>query len=153
MNEQKWDGSQIPDQSGKIVVVTGSSSGIGYEAARVLANKGAKVIIAVRNDVKGSTAVEKIKGQNENADVEVMLLDLSEFESINKFVNEYKSKFDRLDILINNAGVMVPPYSKTKEGFSDVDTLYNFTVNVKTREARVIFGNPCENSLSVKITV
>jgi NAD(P)-dependent dehydrogenase (short-subunit alcohol dehydrogenase family) len=112
-----WDENQIPDQSGKIIVVTGSSSGIGYEAARVLANKGAKVIIAVRNPVKGSTAVDKMKAQNEKADVEYMNIDLSDLESVSEFVKEYKNKFNRLDILINNAGVMIPPYSKTKDGF------------------------------------
>lgn len=117
MKETKWDGSKIPDQSGKIAVVTGSSSGIGYEAARVLANKGAKVIIAVRNHEKGTNALNKIKTQNDKADVEVMILDLSDLDSIKIFVKEYKTKFDKLDILINNAGVMIPPYSKTKNGF------------------------------------
>jgi NAD(P)-dependent dehydrogenase (short-subunit alcohol dehydrogenase family) len=117
MNETKWDGNNIPDQSGKIAIVTGSSSGIGYEAARVLVNKGAKVIIAVRNPVKGNTALDKIKAQNEKADVEYMNVDLSNLDSVNEFVKEYKNSFDKLDILINNAGVMVPPYSKTKNGF------------------------------------
>ncbi len=116
MNE-KWDASLIPDQSGKIAVVTGASSGIGYEAARMLANKRAKVIIAVRDPVKGNTALDKIIAQNENADVEYMNIDLSDLESVSTFVNEYKNKYDRLDILINNAGVMIPPYSKTKNGF------------------------------------
>ena len=113
----KWDASQIPDQSGKIIVITGSSSGIGFEAARVLTNKGAKVIIAVRDPVKGNTALDKIKAQIENADVEYMNIDLADLDSVNAFVKEYKEKFDKLDILINNAGVMIPPYSKTKNGF------------------------------------
>lgn len=117
MNDTVWDGSQIPDLSGKIALVTGASSGIGYEAARVLANKGAKVIIAVRNAVKGNTALDKIKAQNDGADVEFMQVDLSELESVNTFVKEYKEKYDKLDILINNAGVMIPPYTKTKDGF------------------------------------
>jgi len=117
MKEDKWDVSQVPDQSGKTAVVTGSSSGIGYEAAKVLANKGAKVIIAVRNPEKGKKALNKIKEQNEKADVEVMNVDLSDLNSVNEFVKEYKSRFDKLDILINNAGVMIPPYSKTKDGF------------------------------------
>jgi NAD(P)-dependent dehydrogenase (short-subunit alcohol dehydrogenase family) len=107
----------MPDQSGRIAVVTGSSSGIGYEAARVLAEKNAKVIIAVRNQQKGDNAVHKIKTQHPNADVSVMILDLADLSSVKKFVDEYKSKFDRLDLLINNAGVMMPPYGKTTDGF------------------------------------
>lgn len=112
-----WTAANIPDQKGKVVVVTGSSSGIGYEAARVLANKEAKVIIAIRNLDKGKKAKEKILIQNHNASVEVMKIDLSDLASVKQFTNEFKSKFDKLDILINNAGVMVPPYSKTKDGF------------------------------------
>jgi len=112
-----WTAENIPDQKGKIVIVTGSSSGIGYEAARVLANKGAKVIVAVRNLDKGEKAKEKILNQNGNADVEVMKIDLSDLNSVKTFAEEFNSKFDKLDILINNAGVMIPPYSKTKDGF------------------------------------
>lgn len=114
---KNWTAENIPDQKGKIVVVTGSSSGIGYEAARVLANKEAKVIIAVRNIEKGEKAKENILNQNENADVEVMIVDLSDLSSIKAFAEEYIKKYDKLDILINNAGVMIPPYSKTKDGF------------------------------------
>lgn len=117
MSKNKWTSANIPDQSGRIVVVTGSSSGIGYEAARVLAEKNAKVIIAVRNQQKGEKAVNKIKAEHSNADVSVMILDLADLSSVKKFVDEYKNKFDRLDLLINNAGVMMPPYSKTKDGF------------------------------------
>ena len=112
-----WTAENIPDQKGKIVIVTGSSSGIGYEAARVLANKEAKVIVAVRNLEKGEKAKEKILNQNKNTDVEVMKIDLSDLTSVKEFVDEFIAKYDKLDILINNAGVMMPPYSKTKDGF------------------------------------
>jgi NAD(P)-dependent dehydrogenase (short-subunit alcohol dehydrogenase family) len=117
MSKNKWTSENIPDQTGRIAVVTGSSSGIGYEAARVLANKNAKVIIAVRNAQKGESALQKIIAQNANADVSVMILDLANLKSVKEFTNEYKSKFDQLDLLINNAGVMMPPYSKTTDGF------------------------------------
>lgn len=116
-NNQKWTADNIGDQSGRVAIVTGSSSGIGYEAARVLANKNAEVILAVRNQVKGDAAVRKIKAQNQNADVKVMILDLASLKSVKSFAIEFKSKYKRLDLLINNAGVMIPPYSKTEDGF------------------------------------
>ena len=117
MSKNNWTADNIPDQKGKIAIVTGSSSGIGYEAARVLANKNAKVIIAVRNLEKGKKAKTKILSQNKSADVEVMKIDLSDLSSVKTFVEEYKREFEKLDLLINNAGVMMPPYSKTKDGF------------------------------------
>ena len=116
-NNKKWTADNIPDQKGRVVIVTGSSSGIGYETARVLANKNAEVIIAVRNQKKGEKAIQKIKKQNENADVKLMLLDLASIKSVKNFAEEFKQKYSRLDILINNAGVMIPPYTKTEDGF------------------------------------
>jgi NAD(P)-dependent dehydrogenase (short-subunit alcohol dehydrogenase family) len=117
MSSEKWTAENIPDQKGKVVIVTGSSSGIGYEAARVLANKKATVIIAVRNPEKGNKAVEKIIEQNKEADVKVMELDLANLESVEKFAENFKKDYSRLDLLVNNAGVMIPPYSKTNDGF------------------------------------
>lgn len=117
MTEQKWEVTNIPDQKGKIVIVTGSSSGIGLEAARLLASKNATVIIAVRNQVKGNSAVNKIKGQHKNANVHFLELDLADLSSVRSFAKIFKEKFNKLDLLINNAGVMMPPYGKTKDGF------------------------------------
>ncbi len=114
---QNWTTDTISDLKEKVVIVTGSSSGIGYEAARVLANKNAEVIIAVRNKDKGDKAVQKIKDQNSNANVRLMLLDLADLKSVEKFTVEFKQNFSKLDLLINNAGVMMPPYGKTKDGF------------------------------------
>ena len=94
MSKTKWTSTNIQDQSGRIAVVTGSSSGIGFEAARVLANKNAKVIVAVRNQQKGDNAVNQIKTENPNADVSVMILDLADLSSVKSFVDEYKSKHD-----------------------------------------------------------
>ncbi len=117
MKQQKWDSENISDQKGKVVIVTGSSSGLGYETAKVLADKNATVIVAVRNEVKGNTAVEEIKVENPNADIQVILVDLADLESVHKFAENFKKKFEKLDLLINNAGVMTPPYTKTKDGF------------------------------------
>ncbi|MBX7174865.1 MAG: SDR family NAD(P)-dependent oxidoreductase, partial [Pyrinomonadaceae bacterium] len=117
MSSEKWTAENIPNQKGKVVIVTGSSSGIGFEAARVLAEKQATVIIAVRNLEKGNKAVEKILAQNKDAEVRVMELDLANLESVEKFAENFKKEYSRLDLLINNAGVMIPPYSKTADGF------------------------------------
>ncbi len=148
MSQNKWTSENIPDQTGRIAVVTGSSSGIGYEAARVLAHKNAKVIIAVRNQQKGDNAVNNIKAEHPNADVVVMLLDLADLSSVKTFVDDYQSKFDRLDLLINNAGVMMPPYGKTADGFElqmgtnhfghFALTLQLLHVIEKTEDARII---------------
>ncbi len=117
MNKSKWTEKNIPNQSGKIAIVTGSSSGIGYEAARILAKKNATVIIAVRNLEKGESAKSKIKSENSDAILDIIKLDLADLSSVKSFVNEFKSKYNKLDMLINNAGVMIPPYTKTKDGF------------------------------------
>lgn len=117
MKNEKWSAENISDQTGRTAIVTGSSSGIGYEAARVLANKKATVVLAVRNLKKGYSALEKIRAQNSAAKVEVMQLDLADLSSVEKFAAEFSGKYSRLDLLINNAGVMIPPYSKTVNGF------------------------------------
>lgn len=117
MKNENWTAENIPNQKGKVAIVTGSSSGIGFEAARVLAEKEATVIVAVRNAEKGKAVVEKILQQNKNANVELMILDLADLKSVEKFAEEFKKNYSRLDLLINNAGIMIPPYSKTKDGF------------------------------------
>ena len=117
MSQQKWDSHDVPDQKGRVAIVTGSSSGIGYETARVLAAKNVIVIIAVRNLEKGQSALEKIKAGHPDADVRVMELDLASLESVRRFSENFKKDYSQLDLLINNAGVMMPPYSKTSDGF------------------------------------
>jgi len=113
----KWTAENISDQTGKVAVVTGANSGIGYEMARELARKGATVIMACRSQSKGETALAQIRAENPNAKVELMLLDLGDLASVRRFADEYNSRFDRLDILINNAGIMMPPLGKTADGF------------------------------------
>jgi len=117
MRNNEWNAENISDQSGTVVVVTGSSSGIGYETARVLANKGVEVIIAVRNLEKGHAAAQEIKSQYQKANVKVMRLDLADLSSVKRFAEELESTYSRLNRLINNAGVMLPPHSRTVDGF------------------------------------
>lgn len=113
----KWTHSDIASQAGKTVLITGANSGTGFETAREFAGKNAKVVMAVRNLEKGNDAAAKIKKDFPKADVTVMKLDLSSLASVRNFANDFNAKHDKLDILINNAGVMVPPYSKTEDGF------------------------------------
>ena len=117
MNNNKWDSKNISDQTGKTVIITGSNSGIGLETAKVLAGKNATVIMAVRNLNKGHTAIDIIKSRYPTAQVIAMELDLAALSSIKAFVDKFKETHSRLDLLINNAGVMVPPYQKTADGF------------------------------------
>ena len=113
----KWTSERIGDLKGKRIIITGGASGIGYSAAEVLASRGADLFIAVRNTVKGEKAASKIRTHYPAASVTVMHLDLGDLASVRQFASEFTGLSDRLDLLINNAGVMVPPYAKTKDGF------------------------------------
>jgi len=113
----KWTIEHIGDLKGKIIIVTGGASGIGFSASEALASKRASLVLAVRSVPKGEKAAEKIRTSHPGADVTVMHLDLGDLSSVRQFASDFSVRFDRLDVLINNAGVMIPPYSKTKNGF------------------------------------
>ncbi|WDL96136.1 oxidoreductase [Alicyclobacillus sp. ALC3] len=112
-----WTTRSLSDQSGRRILVTGANSGIGFEAARALAAKGAEVILAVRNIERGETARKTILTEYPQAQVQVMSLDLSNQARVRSFASEFTARYDRLDVLINNAGVMAPPYTRTEDGF------------------------------------
>ena len=103
-------------QSGKVALVTGCNTGIGFYMARALASKGATVIMACRDPQKAEGARQRILGEFPRSKVSVSILDLADLSSIREFAREYP-KDEGLDILINNAGVMIPPRSRTKDGF------------------------------------
>jgi len=114
---EQWLEQNIPNLNGKTALITGANSGIGYEAARLLAMKGAHVVLAVRNTAKGGKAVREIRSAVPQADLEVMALDLASLASIRSFAALFTAGHDRLDLLINNAGVMAIPRSVTADGF------------------------------------
>ena len=114
---EKWTHHDIPDQSGRTVIVTGANSGIGFEAAKALAAKRARVILACRDRIKCSAAVKSIHSEYPNSNVYALHLDLAELQSVYRFADAFRSHYRDLDILINNAGVMMPPYAKTRDGF------------------------------------
>jgi len=117
VSNKKWTEDDIGDLSGKVAVVTGANSGIGYETARALAEKGADVVMACRSVQKGNEAADKIRALEPRGSVEVMQLNLADLDSVRQFVEAFNAQHDRLDLLINNAGIMMTPYGKTAQGF------------------------------------
>jgi NAD(P)-dependent dehydrogenase (short-subunit alcohol dehydrogenase family) len=109
-----FDINNIPSQKGRIAIVTGSNTGLGFETALVFAKKDMTVIMACRDLDKATKAKNTILSQ---AAVEVMELDLSKLSSVRAFADAYLKKYTTLDLLINNAGIMIPPFSKTEDGF------------------------------------
>ncbi len=107
--------SDIPDQHGRIAVITGANSGIGLEAARGLTRAGAHIVLACRDTGKADAAAEAIRATVPGAELDVQALDLASLDSVRAFAKRYSQ--ERLDLLINNAGVMAAPYGKTADGF------------------------------------
>ena len=114
---EKWTADQIPDQSGRVAIVTGSNSGIGLIAARELARAGAKVTIGCRNTGKGDDAACEIADDVPGAALEVAALDLASLDSVRAFAERFRADHEGLDLLVNNAGVMAPPRQETADGF------------------------------------
>ena len=112
-----WNNDNIPNQAGRTFVVTGANVGIGFATVRALAANGAKVVLASRNLEKGNMALAKICKIHPSADVRVEPLDLASLASVKAFADRFAAANQRLDVLINNAGVAMPPQGKTEEGF------------------------------------
>ncbi|KAI9979925.1 hypothetical protein PInf_027459 [Phytophthora infestans] len=116
-----WDASQIPSQKGKVAVITGSNSGIGYETALQLARNGAHVVLACRNEERGREAEASIREAlatiPDAGTVELMQVDVSDLSSVKQFTEEFKKTHNRLNLLINNAGIMGGVYIKTVDGY------------------------------------
>jgi NAD(P)-dependent dehydrogenase (short-subunit alcohol dehydrogenase family) len=117
MSGSNWTSGNVPAQDGRVAVITGANSGIGYEAAAVLAARGARVVMAVRNLDKGGAARDTILAANPGADVTVKQLDLTSLDSVRAAADALRTAHPRIDLLINNAGVMWTPKETTKDGF------------------------------------
>jgi NAD(P)-dependent dehydrogenase (short-subunit alcohol dehydrogenase family) len=113
----RWTFDDIPCQAGRTAVVTGANSGLGFESARQLAIKGANVIAACRDRDKGTDAVRRILDESPKGNVTSALLDLADLDSVARFADDVLADHHRLDLLINNAGLLTPPEGKTKQGF------------------------------------
>jgi NAD(P)-dependent dehydrogenase (short-subunit alcohol dehydrogenase family) len=133
--------------NGKIVFITGGNSGIGKATAKGLAEMGAHIIIMSRNEAKGKAAVEEIK-QVAKADVELIVGDLAKLSDVRRIAKDFNEKYDRLDVLINNAGMMCNEFGKTEDGFErqvGVNHLGHFLLTylleptwIKTENARIV---------------
>ena len=111
-----WKPEQLFDLSGKLYLITGGNSGIGLEAAKILAKKNADIVIACRNPQKAQAAIEAIKPLG-NGKVESVALDLSKLSSVRSAASEINQRYNKLDALINNAGIMQTPETRTEDGF------------------------------------
>ena len=117
MSDSKWTEDDIPDQTGRVALVTGANSGLGFETARALAQHGAHVVMACRNPEKAAAAEAKINALSPSGSVEVLLTDMADLESIAGSVAQFLAAHEQLDLLINNAGIMATPHGTTAQGF------------------------------------
>jgi hypothetical protein len=117
MTTNRWTAADIPNQAGRIFLVTGANSGLGYVTARELARAGAHVIMTARNEAKGREALERLRAGQSNASVELRHLDLADLDSVKTFAEAIIVDRVPVDVLINNAGIMMPPRSLTRQGF------------------------------------
>ncbi len=148
MTMAKWTAENIGDQSGKTAIVTGANSGLGFATACTLADKGAHVVLACRSRARGEAALEKLMQAHPDAHAELILVDLGDLASVKAFSKTITEKFDALHVLVNNAGIMFPPFQKTVDGFESqfgINHLGHFALTAqlmpllaKTPGARVV---------------
>jgi NAD(P)-dependent dehydrogenase (short-subunit alcohol dehydrogenase family) len=113
----EWTAADIPDQTGRTVVVTGANTGLGKETARAFARKGATVVMACRSTERGATAKADIEAENPDGELAVLELDLADLDSVRAFAESFRDSYDELHVLCNNAGVMAIPRRETADGF------------------------------------
>jgi NAD(P)-dependent dehydrogenase (short-subunit alcohol dehydrogenase family) len=115
----KWTIDQVSSQQGRVAIVTGANSGIGYQTTLALVKKDVEVIMACRNLQKAEEIKAKILRMHPEAKIKPMKVDLSSLADVRQFADQFKTHFDRLDLLINNAGIMMSPYKVTEDGFEN----------------------------------
>ena len=113
----KWTMDEVPSLAGKKFVITGANSGIGFETARACATHGAHIILACRDEEKGERAIAQLKQSQIRGVLENMKLDLNSLSSIREFSNNLLDRYENIDGLVNNAGIMMNPYQLTEDGF------------------------------------
>ena len=113
---ERWNADQVPDQHGRTVVITGANTGIGFETARALAGRGAHVVLAGRDPARTGAALDRIAADTPHASLSAVVLDLASLASIRQCAEQIRSDHPRIDLLINNAGLMMAPYGHTADG-------------------------------------
>jgi NAD(P)-dependent dehydrogenase (short-subunit alcohol dehydrogenase family) len=114
--EQRWTLEQMPDQTGRTVIITGGNSGLGYASTRALAARGANVVMAVRNEAKGREAIDALRADLPQARLQLRIVDLADLDSVRALATGIVSDGLRIDVLMNNAGIMMPPRSLSPQG-------------------------------------
>ncbi|MET7342066.1 oxidoreductase [Streptomyces sp. NPDC087866] len=114
--QERWTSEHIPDQTGRVFVVTGANSGLGLATTRALARRGGHVVLAVRDEAKGRRAAAELTAAQPGARLEVRRLDLADLDSVRAFAEKLHADHTRLDVLVNNAGVMAPPRTLSPQG-------------------------------------
>jgi NAD(P)-dependent dehydrogenase (short-subunit alcohol dehydrogenase family) len=117
MSDAKWTEAAIPDQTGRVALVTGANTGLGFETARALAQHGAHVVMACRNSEKAADSEARINALSPSGSVEVLLTDMADLDSVAGSAAQFLAAHHRLDLLINNAGIMAVPQATTAQGF------------------------------------
>ena len=143
MSDSKWTEDDIPDQTGRVALVTGANTGLGFETARALAQHGAHVVMACRNADKAAAAESSINALSPAGSVEVLLTDMADLDSIAGSAAQFRAAHDRLDILVNNAGIMAVPQATTVQGFESqfgVNHLGHFSLTALLLPALISAG-------------
>ena len=117
MPSSAWSPDDIGDQTGRVALITGANSGIGFATARALADRGAHVVLACRNPEKARHAADELESELDRSSIELLALDLSDLVAVRRSAEQFLAAHARLDLLINNAGVMGTPYRQTPDGF------------------------------------
>jgi NAD(P)-dependent dehydrogenase (short-subunit alcohol dehydrogenase family) len=112
-----YDIGSLPRQDGRTALITGANTGLGFHNTRDLAAKGAKVVMACRSEQRANAAMERIRDEVPDADLELLVTDLGSLDAVRAAATTYRQRHDTLDLLINNAGIMMTPYERTVDGF------------------------------------
>jgi NAD(P)-dependent dehydrogenase (short-subunit alcohol dehydrogenase family) len=113
----RWTTADMPDQSGRTVLITGANSGLGLRSAEALAGRGARVLLACRNAAKAAAALDAVRARASGPEPEVVALDLADLDSVRTAAKDVESRIESLDVLLNNAGIMAVPRATTPQGF------------------------------------